>query len=186
MFKYILLYALIALFRHTKKIKLAIICEWILIFCVFKLSGYSMLQVDFRKIGWYIICGYVLSFFLLNFTYITVFWKLPKIKISLNITYEDLFSVLWEEIIWRFCFFGLCYWLDISRIYLFFFMTLENFFFILSHLGIGGKNLRNNIEMFVYSYFLLILGGTFQGMNIGLHLGRNILCKVEKENYESD
>lgn len=181
MLKYLILYFIIAISLRNKHIKLAIFSETILLIIVLQSCDISWVQVSPRFFLVGVVVGWVLSFIVLYITYIIVFWIKPQVKINMSITMENIISVVIEEIIWRFCFLSILESIDSSFICLILLAILENFLFIFSHFQVNRTNIKDGIEMFLYGCALLIFGKLFWGMNIGLHLGRNILCKEQEK-----
>lgn len=123
----------------------------------------------------FFLLGYCMSPIIIIVIYTIVFLKIPHIKFSIHIRMEILLGVLIEELIWRHL---LLFWVDTLK--LTFFQTLQicfvvMFLFVLSHSQINGY--RNGIEMFCFSIVLVFMAYFFPGMNIGLHLGRDICIK---------
>ena len=182
MLEYLILYFIIAIALRNKHIKLAIFSEIILLIVVLQSCDISGVQVDPSLFCMRVVIGYLLSLIVLYITYISVFWIKPKVKRNMCITMESVLSVVIEEIVWRFCFLSILESMKSSFICSILLATLENFLFIFSHFQVNRTNIKDGIEMFLYSCILLIFGKLFWGINIGLHLGRNVLCKEEEKN----
>jgi len=121
----------------------------------------------------YILIGIILSPFVTYLTYIIVFkqklrMKLPKPNISMIIS-----STL-EEFVWRHIILSQLIILT-NRIMLIEFsiilsIIISSIFFTLGH---KQKTIMNYIEMFLFTLVISVGYLLFEGINIGLHIGRN-------------
>ena len=133
----------------------------------------------------YLMIGYLLSPLLTTITYMSVYFNLPNIRFSFSVTWDLLFNVVWEEVIWRHLFLFLLLGLHYNFYFNICLYLIQLLLFVVSHSNI--KCLRDGIEMFLYSTFLLVSAYLYPGMNLGLHLGRNVSCaNVMEEQNETD
>lgn len=127
---------------------------------------------------WYALLGYLLGPLLTVVTYIVVFFSLPHLKIPFSFSWDLLFSVVVEEILWRHLFLDVLYNMDNSLYVNLCICIVQLLFFVVAHSNV--KCLREGLEMFIFSALLVIVAFFYPGMNIGLHLGRNASCAIER------
>lgn len=155
-------------------------CFWRILFIMISCLVFLMVILnnisDMDKYFTYMVYGYLLSPLLVFITYRGVFGAIPNIKISFAISWDILFSVILEEIIWRHLFLNLLHKQNNNLCVNICMCAVQLFFFVVAHRNIG--SLRRGIEMYVFSGLLLMTAYLFPGMNIGIHLGRNVSCMV--------
>lgn len=138
---------------------------------------------DFRKVNlfdislWvHVVIGYASSPIVLCITYYIVFRSFPKIRWNLKVNWSNVVNVIEEEMIWRCLVYKYVHMINQHAIIQILLFLIFNIMFIYAHPKRAIGNLYNGLEMFLYS-FLILVGGFFcEGFNYGLHLGRNDLC----------
>lgn len=182
----ILLYCILTiLIRLKKNIVVYIFGSLFLVIylCVFCKPNQDILSID--RYFLYVVIGYLLSPLLIIITYMSVFFTFPRIRFSFFITWDLLFHVLWEEVIWRHLFLYLLLGLHKNLYFNICVCLIQLVLFVVAHSNI--KSLRNGMDMFLYSAFLLVSAYLYPGMNLGLHLGRNVSCSnLMEEQNETD
>ncbi len=123
--------------------------------------------------------GYFISPFIVTITYMSTFFVRPKIELSYRFSPILLCDVLLEEYLWRHLFLFILSDMRVSMIENMFLSIIQLLLFIFSHSDI--KNKKDFIEMYIYSCLLLLTAYLLPGMNIGLHLGRNVCCSNARE-----
>lgn len=164
---------------------ISFILQLIFITLTLYVRGKEIVMVDnYNKYFFYLILGYLLSPLVLILTYSITFLSKPKIGFSINIEWNILLSVVWEEIIWRIYF--ISFFLQGKKDYLekIIFILIVTILFVISHSQDKLKDYRDVLEMFLYSLLLMITAIIWPGMNIGLHLGRNTICKKAKDEWD--
>lgn len=125
------------------------------------------------------VVGLAISPLLTIVTYLMVFAKMPDIKLTLNIPWELLLEAIWEELIWRDMFFLWLMELPVNIVMNTVLSVIVIILFVLSHSNC--HSMKDRLEMFLYSGVIMVVAYFYPGMNLGLHLGRNIVCNAAKE-----
>lgn len=177
MIKLICFYGIITFLFKFKKYKL------VYFFC-FIITLMFLKRIDFSgfltiKFFLFSIIGYVISPLIVTISYVSTFFVRPKIEFSYRFSPILLCDVLLEEYLWRHLFLLILLNMRVSLIENLLISVIQLFLFIFSHSNI--KKRKDFLEMYKYSCLLLLTAYLLPGMNVGLHLGRNVCCSNARE-----
>ncbi len=169
----LIIYTIISILNRRRYVHIVILIEvTLVIFVIFNYNlpeqGISKQNLKMGGIGYFI--GYFWMSLQEN-----EFYKNLK-KIFCNINWGILLGVIYEEIIWRFCFLHICQCEYMNLVEVVLLGGYISFLFVFSHSDKRTNTIKSLFEIYIFSLGLMCTAALYPGMNIGLHLGRNVYC----------
>lgn len=177
-------YIVIAFFIRKGKVVVTCILEgFFAILCMVLTKDVIHKPVDFSFICLYAMVGFLLGGQLTKLTYLLVNRTCPRMIISFSISWDTLIDVVIEEMVWRF---PLVIFSksenEFNPVEMVVFYALVTVLFVMAHNNV--RTVKEAMEMYLFS--LILLGAAFwePGLNVGLHLGRNVSCQKTIEEHD--